>query len=80
MAAVHRDERVGEQALADRTWQADVTALPAVSYRWSPGLLAAELFGGSVLLAALGVLLAWKLTRPGPTRSTTTPWRRRSSR
>jgi hypothetical protein len=56
--------RVGEQALADREWRADVTILPGVSYRLAPGTLAALLFAASVAFAGLAVALAWWRLRP----------------
>jgi hypothetical protein len=56
--------RVGEQALADRGWRADVTTLPDVSYRLTPETLAALLFAGSITFAGLAVALAWWRLRP----------------
>jgi hypothetical protein len=56
--------RVGEQALAEREWRADVATLPKVSYRLTPGTLAALLFAGSLAFAGLAVALAAWLLRP----------------
>jgi len=60
--------RVDAEALSGRTWRADVTTLPAVTYRWAPGGLAAALLSVSAALAALGFGLVWwfvRRLRPG---------------
>ena len=62
--------RVGGEALAERRWRADETALPAVSYRWSPGTLAVVLLAAAAALAALGVGLAWWLAQGRSTAAT----------
>ncbi|MGI9111830.1 MAG: hypothetical protein ACR2GT_06505 [Gaiellaceae bacterium] len=50
--------RVDDTALAQRAWRGDVSAVPAPSYRWAPGALAAALLVGTAAFAGLGVGLA----------------------
>jgi len=56
--------RVAIEALSPERWRADVTSLPAVTYERSPGATSIVLIAASVLLALLGVVLAWWLARP----------------
>jgi hypothetical protein len=56
--------RIGAGASSDGDWRADVTTLPGVSYRLTPGTLAALLFAGSIAFAGLAVALAWWRLRP----------------
>lgn len=55
--------RVSNDAVSRRTWRADVTSLPEVSYRLAPGVLAAGLLAGSAALAALAVWIVWWFAR-----------------
>ncbi|MCP9484709.1 MAG: hypothetical protein MSC30_02520 [Gaiellaceae bacterium MAG52_C11] len=55
--------RVDDAALAQRAWRGDVSAVPAPSYRWAPGTLAAALLVGTAGFAGLGVGLAGRLSR-----------------
>ncbi len=50
--------RVTEEEVDAARWRADLRALPAVSYRISPGTLGALLLGAAGLLGLAGVLLA----------------------
>ena len=54
--------RVDDAALARRAWRGDVSAVPAPSYRWAPGALAAALLVGTAGFAGLGVGLARRLS------------------
>jgi hypothetical protein len=56
--------RVPDDALAPEEWRADVTSLPAVTYRRSTTTLTAGLLGGSLVFALIGVGLVWWLARP----------------
>ena len=63
--AVDVASRLSAFDIQEARWRADLDP-PAVSYRASPGWLAAGL-GGSALLLALGAcLLAWRLLERGP--------------
>ena len=53
--------RVGPFASERARWRADVRALPAVSYSVAPGVLAAVLGGGALLLVAIAAFLVWRL-------------------
>jgi hypothetical protein len=64
-AAVNYDAP-GQQS---STWRADLTSLPAATYRLAPGVLVALLLGGAVLaaLAAVGLAyVAWPRRAPPP--------------
>jgi hypothetical protein len=64
-AAVNYDAP-GEQSSA---WRADLTSLPAATYRLAPGVLVGLLLGGAVLAALAGVGLAyvaWPRRAPPP--------------
>lgn len=59
-------EAPGEQSSA---WRADLTSLPATTYRFAPGVLVALLLGGAALaaLAAVGLAyVAWPRRAPPP--------------
>jgi len=56
--------RVPTEALSPERWRADVTSLPVVTYERSPGPTSVILLVGSILLALLGVALAWWLAKP----------------
>ena len=56
--------RVPIEALAPERWRADVTSLPAVTFERSPRTTSIVLLTASILLALLGVALAWRLARP----------------
>jgi hypothetical protein len=59
--------RSSSEAVAPQAWRANLGALPEVTYRWSPGPLAAALLAGSFGFGVLGVGIAWLLVRrPGP--------------
>lgn len=56
--------RVTEEDVDAARWRADLRALPAVSYRISPGRLGALLLGAAGLLGLAGVLLALRALPP----------------
>ena len=56
--------RVAAPEVEQRRWRADLTTLPAVSWRIEPGALAAGLLAGSLALALLAALGAWGLVAP----------------
>jgi len=55
--------RVDDVAFAQRAWRAEVSAVPAPSYRLAPGALAAALLVGTAGFAGLGVGIARRLAR-----------------
>lgn len=55
--------RVDGFALQQRAWRADASVVPAPTYRWAPGALAAALLAGTAGFAGLGVGLASRLAR-----------------